>query len=811
PELPDIRADLDRTMVSKLPTGKQHLFDALLHVLRLTIKLSGRLLFFLDDAQWVDQQTLQVLKYLILHGLFDDRGLLVIATRPEEANPELEELIDRLHRTYPIKVITLQGLNPSELRLLAEQVLNQSLSSVFIDQLFRDTNGNPFIALEIIRNIDVYKTLADQSDSQTSLPLPDNVHAVIRRRLNLLSEDSRQILQCAAILGGDVSLSTLQKIADVNDFDDISQIESLVRSGFITFIEMAPHPLKILHFTHEKMREVVLKETSPVRLKMLHQKAANVLAQDKRSTTKSAVIADHYLTCGDIYLAFQWYVKAAEQAWILGSKADAKINYEKAEALYKNAAEGFFDLEDILKLYQQWGQYAYESDQIDVLEEIGITLQNLGEKNNHPLILGIAQITLAEASFLRFQFDVGLELIDKAIENLNLTDDRLALANAYMRQSVLLWWKLRYEEALKAANQVLLIGQSIEEDTPKLLSIVFHAKHVICVVYYAQGEAKKCLKMAEEIHRLYMHRLDPYDRIRTLYMLGYAHLISANYAQCEAYVQQGLDLAHALSITFVEEILLYIVAKAEIIQGHLDEAYQHSIRALQLGEQYDHVHTIVTTNWILGDIFFNLNKGIEALRYYRIAQVREGYSAESLHGMENNIHLAHSLARSGKFSEARELVQATKDITKEKGMWQLHAQALLLSGFCYLMEGCYDYTPKEYLKAEELAQQKDLEYELLWCRMIRIQISLLKRQFDLTQEMLKDALDKCQELNTPWLTLYALQLCKRLEIAQEGKILQINFRTIYKSLINELEEHAQSEALKKDFQNAKKYWEEQIL
>lgn len=811
PELADIRADLDRTMVTKLPSGKQHLFDALLHAFKLTAQLSGRLLFFLDDAQWVDQQTLQVLEYLVLHGLFDHDGLLVIATRSEEPNRDLDELIDHLHRTNHIQAITLRGLNPNELSHLIEQVSDEPLSHRFVDQLFRETNGNPFIALEIIRNIQGLPETLDQFESHMRLPLPENVHAVIRTRLNHLEDDVRQILQCAAILGEDVSLSAIQKISGFDDQADIRKIESLVNSGFITFVETDDSQLSTLHFTHGKMREVVLKETSPMRLKILHLQAAQVLEQETGAISKSAMIADYFLSGGDIYQAFHWFVKAGGHAWILGSKTDANVNYQKAEEILKNAPEGTFNLSDILKLYEQWGQYAYESDQIEALEEIGITLQNLGEQQNHPILLGVAQITLAEACFLRFQFDIALDLVERAIENLNLTDHRIALANAYMRKSVLCWWKLKYEDAVKAAQQVLLISQSIEEDTPKLLSIVFHAKHVLCVVFYAQGEADKCLNLAEKIHREYMHRLDPYDRIRTLYMLGYAHLTAANYAQCAAYAQQGLDLARALNITFVEEILLYIIAKAEVIQGHLDEAFQHSTRALQLGEQYDHVHTIVTANWLLGDIFFHLNKDVESLRYYRMAQIREGYHTASLHGLENNIHLAHSLIKSGKFAEARDLLQSTQAMTQKTRMWQLYAQTLLISDYCDLIDGSHSYTEDDYFEAEEIARQKGLKYELLWCATRRAQLCLHNGHFERTQQMLKEVFEKCQELNTPWITLYALQLCKELERGYEGKDLQIDYKKIFKSLVHELEAHTQTDPLKKNFEILKKGWEEKFL
>ena len=95
--------------------------------------------------------------------------------------------------------------------------------------------------------------------------------------------------------------------------------------------------------------------------------------------------------------------------------------------------------------------------------------------------------------------------------------------------------------------------------------------------------------------------------------------------------------------------------------------------------------------------------------------------------------------------------------------------------------------------------------------MRRIQLSLGADEFDHTQKLLRDVFDKCQELNTPWMTLYALQLCKVLEREHEGKTLQIDYRAMFNAFINQLEKHTQSEALKEAFHSAKTRWEDQIL
>ncbi|RQV96055.1 hypothetical protein EH221_05265, partial [bacterium] len=87
PELSVYLKSDEQQPLSKLPAGKQHLFDSLLYVCHYISNKYGKMLFFIDNAHWADSQTLQAISYLVSRGFFDHHGLLVIASRSEEKNP----------------------------------------------------------------------------------------------------------------------------------------------------------------------------------------------------------------------------------------------------------------------------------------------------------------------------------------------------------------------------------------------------------------------------------------------------------------------------------------------------------------------------------------------------------------------------------------------------------------------------------------------------------------------------------------------------------------------------------------------------
>ena len=810
PELPEINDTQELFHGEKLPTGKQRLFDALLQTFTLISKKYGRILFFLDDAQWADKQTLQVLDYFFNHGFFNEHGLLIIATRSEETNAALEDMVDNLHKIPNVEILPITGLSPTELRDLAQQALNDSPPPNFIDQLYRETNGNPFIALEIIRNLLESHADLNQFSTQTNLPLPKNVQALIRRRFNRLEETPQHLLQCAAVLGDDFSFDLLQAITDLNDFSDANLFNPLIESGFIQQTEdKNPHSAE-MHFVHEKLREVVLKETPPPQLRILHRRAAQILEKGKQAPANAAIIAGHFLAGGDITNAFDWYLKAADHAWDLGAQEDTLHAYQKAELLYQNAPLNLFENRDAVRLYLPWSRFAYETYQYSMAEETAIKLLNIGEKEGDPYLIGMAHIALAEACFLRFEFDAGLMLLEKAHVNLEKTGDQTGMILLYDRKSKLFWWKMQFEDCRQAAQQVLARIKTSKEITTELHRLSVSAELAICLTYFAQGEAKICLEKANALKQTYQENLGPIEQIRILYTLGYAHLVAANFEQSIYNFKKALNLSEAINSLLIIEVCLYRLARAELIMGKLDQAFQHANEALELGEKYNHNHTIISANMVLGNCFTNFGNYERAFQYYRTAEVRQSFSETDLFGIDNNIHLAHALTFTGRISDARAMLDVSKGEAKKFGLWQLYIHSLLIETQCDFLVENLDAFNRNVSSAIQLAQEKGLSYELLWSQMSQVLSDHSQGQLESASQKIKGVILESQALKTPFMTISALRLASQIRQYNPALVDEINIQGIFDDLMHHLETNTQTEPLKTELQKAKAIWSKEI-
>lgn len=243
-------------------------------------------------------------------------------------------------------------------------------------------------------------------------------------------------------------------------------------------------------------------------------------------------------------------------------------------------------------------------------------LEQYARRENDPRLRGISNMMLANACFLRDDFQTGHMLIQNAVTDLEGTEDQDALITALFHQVILKWWMLDFEEILSPANRLLEIIDSLDAGSSQKLSEQFSVNRMIAEVYYAQGEAKKALEIAQETYRDFFNKLDTFDRLRAYNMMAYIYYINGEVEKCVHYAQVGLRVTRLLENIFIEELLLIILSKAEILQGHLDQAFQHANSALALGESNRKTQTTIAANTLLGDIYAVLQNDSVAMRHY---------------------------------------------------------------------------------------------------------------------------------------------------------------------------------------------------
>ena len=144
------------------------------------------LLCVVDDAQWLDGASRQVLGF-VARRLLAESVALVFAVREPSSDPALVGLPE----------LVLSGLDDADARSLLATVIPGRIDERVRDRIIAETRGNPLALLELPRGLSRTQ-LAGGFGVPDVLPLSGRIEESFLRRLEELPEETRSLLLVAA-------------------------------------------------------------------------------------------------------------------------------------------------------------------------------------------------------------------------------------------------------------------------------------------------------------------------------------------------------------------------------------------------------------------------------------------------------------------------------------------------------------------------------------------------------------------------------------------------------------------------------------
>jgi DNA-binding CsgD family transcriptional regulator len=142
------------------------------------------LLCLVDDAQWLDRASAQVLAFVARRLLADPVGLLFAVRDPGEQLGGLPDL-------------EVRGLRDEDARGLLRSVVRVRLDEQVRDRIVAETQGNPLALLELPRGLSPAQ-LAGGFGLAGAQAVPGRIEESFRRRLGAMPADTRLLLLVAA-------------------------------------------------------------------------------------------------------------------------------------------------------------------------------------------------------------------------------------------------------------------------------------------------------------------------------------------------------------------------------------------------------------------------------------------------------------------------------------------------------------------------------------------------------------------------------------------------------------------------------------
>jgi serine/threonine protein kinase/serine phosphatase RsbU (regulator of sigma subunit) len=279
---PEMNKILNNTQVSEAENFSEEIFqNGVVELLSGLAKFYGSLIFLIDDVQWLDESSSEILKRLSLKTKDHPIFLLVTSRNDPDNREKLARFINSLESGGGFNnQILLTSLNEDAVKELSQfQLKSLDLDPLLISQLFQRSYGNPFAVGEYIRAMIDSGVLFPKwgkwkfdSKKINSLSLPRDVIQLVVSRIRELSSGTKEILRAAAIIGTQftsrfISLASGYKLETINQaiFDSIQA--HLIES------EKPGH----YKFVHDRVREALLEDINPDESSILNQKLAKSL------------------------------------------------------------------------------------------------------------------------------------------------------------------------------------------------------------------------------------------------------------------------------------------------------------------------------------------------------------------------------------------------------------------------------------------------------------------------------------------------------------------------------------------------------
>jgi ATP/maltotriose-dependent transcriptional regulator MalT len=276
---------------------------------------SGPLILAVDDVQWMDPPSNRVLQFALRRLRNEAVGILVAVRTPDADEAPLG--LDKAFGSDRVETLSVGPLNLESTDELLRSRLGVAFSAPTLTQLHNHSRGNPFFALEIGRFLLTQGRLVPASQV---LPLPESLRELVSKRLEALPASTREVLLLVSALSqpSEALLSAATHGPEVWK-------AGLERAVEARIIERHGGRLR---FTHPLMRSVLYTDASPDRLRALHGRLAQVVAEPEERARHLALATE--APDSDVASVLE---SAAEQAHGRGAPDAAAALVEQAREL----------------------------------------------------------------------------------------------------------------------------------------------------------------------------------------------------------------------------------------------------------------------------------------------------------------------------------------------------------------------------------------------------------------------------------------------------------------------------------------------
>ena len=612
------------------------------------------LILFIEDIQFSDADTINFLprlKRTLLTSRVPFPVAIIATSRSHGNNSALEDLFDT--------DIELTGLSLDALARLIEIQLGGVPAVELVKMVMRRSEGNPYFVEQIIRYLQEENLIEMSSRGWNHVKqtrdvfVPSDLRVLLVARLDQLTQEVKDVVQTAAVLGREFVISVLTEMT--TEADNIEQLVAEAEQSEI----WAPQDESRYIFTHGLLRDAAYTMQTRARRQELHRLA--VLALEKIYVEE---LNSHYPELA--YHAERANLpQQAQQYLSLAGKVSAEV-YSNSQAIdYFTRALTYTLDEDLLSRF-------------DLLAERAVLFHRIGDR----------------ASQLR-----DIDSLEKLAKELN-DDSRMAKAELFNTQYCFATGD--YLALIEHARHVT------DLNIPMNVEMALDTYSIWSLGLLRLGKLDLAMEMAQDGLDLAQASRDPLKQGSIINSMGLIALEQENPALGRGYFELALSIAREVKDQRLEaQCLNNLGNSAGFVQGDYSSAMQYYEQAnvifRERGDRSSEGMTLNNLGWAAG----MLGDFVSARAYNERALLIAREVGNRYQETYTRINLSAVTALDGDPQASLNYAQSAQELAIKAGERSGEAWALMYMGHALLMRGDPERAKESFSQSVAIRNELD--------------------------------------------------------------------------------------------------------
>lgn len=506
------------------------------------------LVLFLDDLQWADFSSLNLLGVLLLS--LDIRRMYVIfsyrSDEVKDTHPFIEMVRDVEDQGIRSRTLCLGPLSAEDIgRLIADFLKCSPAKGLELgNRIYKKTAGNPFFVNQFLKTLyDNGKIVFDpqagwqwNDEEIASMQVTDNVVTLMAEKIEKLPPKTKEILIISSCMGNRFDLETLSHVLEKSLFDILTDMRTAIEEGYVR------HVGDLFLYHHDRIQEAAYSLIPESERAKYHLRIGRLLLEKVDATQNWGdqlfYITDQLNQCSALIVERSEQDRLFHLNMDAGKKAKGTAAFNPALNYFRCAEKqllrglGDTNQSDALVVYQEIADAACLIGNYDLMDDY--VQKVLGSSPSLAQRVGICGIEI-RAHFARQDYKTA---IDKSLEFLS-------------QQGVTFPEKVKKFHIIRELITVKRHLRSLNADTLlKLPPMEDERQLAIAKMYFEMGI---CANLTDSLlygfvvlkrfTQTLVHGLNPYS---SLCFLGYGAFLSSALGDIEGAITFG-DLALKLA------------------------------------------------------------------------------------------------------------------------------------------------------------------------------------------------------------------------------------------------------------------------